>query len=109
MEIAHRQAEVCAALGDYHRMLLLYAVADEARNVSDLVQRLGISQPAVSRHLRIMRECGIVSSRRQGKLIYYVLTDQRIMQAVEMIRTTLTEQMQRGGHIADSAAQQPRV
>jgi DNA-binding transcriptional ArsR family regulator len=109
MEISHRQAEVCAALADYHRMMLLYAVADTPRSVSDLVRRVGLSQPAVSRHLRIMRESGVVVAERRGKSIFYIVKDRRIVQAMDLLRTSLSEQMQQQGEVAHTAAQRPPV
>lgn len=109
MEISQRHAEMCAALADLHRLLLLYALADEPQSVTELVQRIGLSQPAVSRHLRIMRESGIVSAERRGKSIYYFVTDQRIVQSMDMLRTILSEQMQEQGSAALGAAQRPVI
>lgn len=109
MEISQRQAAVYAALGDHHRLLLLYAVATEPRNVGDLVHRLGMSQPAVSHHLRILREQNIVSAERRGKSIYYFPSDPRIIEAMDMLRAILTEQMQEQGTLATKAASRPPV
>ena len=109
MEISHRQADICAALADYHRMLLLYAVADKPQNVSELVRRVGLSQPAVSRHLRIMRESGVVMSERRGKSIFYIVTDRRIIEAMDLLRSSLTEHMQQQSETAHSAAHRPPV
>ncbi|HEX2908753.1 MAG TPA: helix-turn-helix domain-containing protein [Phototrophicaceae bacterium] len=109
MEISQRHAEICAALGDLHRLLLLYAIADEPRSVSELVSRVGLSQPAVSRHLRILRESGVVSAERRGKLIYYYPSDRRIIEAMDIIRAALTEQLQHQGNLAHNATHRPPV
>ena len=109
MEISQRQAEVCAALADYHRMMLLYAVADTPQSVSELVRRIGLSQPAVSRHLRVMRESGVVIAERRGKSIFYFVKDRRIIQAMDLLRSSLTEQMQQQGKAAQTAAQRPAI
>jgi ArsR family transcriptional regulator len=109
MEISRRQAEMCSALADQHRLLLLYAMADQPRSVSELVSRVGLSQPAVSRHLRIMRDSGLVTTERQGKCIYYFPIDGRIVQAMDLLRAILTEQMQRQGSAASIATQRPPV
>ncbi len=109
MEISQRQAAVCAALGDHHRLLLLYAMAAEPRSVTDLVRRLGISQPAVSHHLRILREQGIVSTERRGKSVYYWPADPRIIEALDLLRAILTEQMHQQGTLATQAAARPPV
>lgn len=109
MDISHHHAALCAALADYHRLLLLYAMADEPRSVSELVARVGLSQPAVSRHLRIMRESGVVSTVRSGKLVYYSPADPRIVQAMDLLRAILAERMTREGDAARNAAQRPLV
>ncbi|MBI5670911.1 MAG: winged helix-turn-helix transcriptional regulator [Chloroflexi bacterium] len=109
MEISQRHADMCAALGDISRLLLLYAMADEPRNVSELVARVGLSQPTVSRHLRILRDSGLVNAERRGKLIYYYPTDRRIVEAMDVLRLVLTEQMQQQGNAARSATIRPPV
>jgi ArsR family transcriptional regulator, zinc-responsive transcriptional repressor len=107
MKISHRHAEMCKALADMHRLLLLYATADQPCSVSELVERVGLSQPAVSRHLRIMRESGVLSAERHGKSMHYFPTDPRIVQAMDLLRSILTEQMQKQGNTASSASQRP--
>lgn len=109
MEVSLHQAEVCAALGDVHRLLLVYAVADTPRNVTDLVQRIGLSQPAISRHLRILRECGLVEAERRGRSIYYCTADARVIPALDLLRSIVTEQLQKQGTAAASAGQRPSV
>lgn len=109
MEISQRQADMCAALGDVHRLLLVYAVADQPRNVSDLVRRIGLSQPAISRHLRILRECGVVSAERRGRAIFYSPADDRIIPALDLLRSILTEQFQKQGTAAAAASIRPNV
>ena len=109
MEISRHQADMCAALGDVHRLLLLYALADNAQSVSELVQRVSLSQPAVSRHLRIMRESGVVRAERRGKSIYYCPVDLRIFEVLRLLRAISTDQMQKQGDAAQSAATRPPV
>lgn len=109
MEISQRHAELCAALGEINRLLLLYAMADEPRSVGDLAGRVGLSQPAVSRHLRIMRDSGVVTAERRGKLIYYYPTDRRIVEAMDLLRLVLAEQMQEQGNAARGATMRPPI
>lgn len=60
---------VCPALGDPKRLLILYALAEGPRCVNELVEVLQVSQPTVSRHLRVLRERGLVNTDRQGTAI----------------------------------------
>jgi DNA-binding transcriptional ArsR family regulator len=51
------------ALGEPHRVEILDLLRDGEQPVGQLVQRLGLSQPAVSKHLRVLKEAGLVESR----------------------------------------------
>ncbi len=94
MDLTQQHARLCSSLADYHRLLIVYAVAEKTQNVSELVERLAISQPTVSRHLRILRDAGVVCARREGKSIYYATTDHRILQALELLRGVLRDRIQ---------------
>lgn len=59
------------SLGDKTRLKLLTLMADEPVSVGFLVDELGESQPKVSRHLAYLRNSGVVSTRREGKCIFY--------------------------------------
>jgi DNA-binding transcriptional ArsR family regulator len=52
------------------REILSYLVLEE-RAVSDIVQTLGLEQPSVSKHLRVLRDVGLVRTRREGRNIFY--------------------------------------
>lgn len=109
MKITYRHAELCGGLADFHRILILYAVAEKAHNVTELVTRLELSQPAISRHLKILRDCGAVTTRREGKAVYYSLADNRILQALDLLRAVSTDQMKQQGSVADSATNRPTI
>lgn len=109
MEITHRHAALCGSLADYHRILMLYALSEHPYNVSELAGKLGLSQPTVSRHLKILRDCGAVSGHRRGKSMYYLPADPRILQALDLLRAVLTDQMIHQGKAADSAAHRPAI
>ena len=53
------------------RLLSLIAAAGEACAACDLVEPLGVSQPTVSHHLRVLREAGLVESEKRGRWVYY--------------------------------------
>ena len=66
-------ADRFAALADGTRRHLLEQLATADRAVSELVTGLDISQAAVSQHLRILREAGLVTARKEGRHRYYQL------------------------------------
>jgi DNA-binding transcriptional ArsR family regulator len=97
-EIDLLHAHVCQALADPKRILILYALVDAPKYVSELADSLGIPQPTVSRHLKVLRERSLVTSERDGAAVYYSLTDRRVIDALELLRavlvSTLTQQAQ---------------
>jgi DNA-binding transcriptional ArsR family regulator len=62
-----------AALAEPHRRQILDLLRGGERSVGDLVERLELSQPGVSKHLKVLREAGLVGSRRAGKQRLYAL------------------------------------
>src|SRR5215831_20969808 len=66
-------ADRFAALADGTRRHLLERLATADRSVSDLMTGLDISQAAVSQHLRVLREAGLVTARKEGRHRYYQL------------------------------------
>jgi DNA-binding transcriptional ArsR family regulator len=66
-------AATLAALADDTRMGIVEALAARDHTVTELVELFPISQPAISRHLRVLREAGVVDSEAHGKLRVYRL------------------------------------
>jgi len=62
-----------AALGDPHRRGLLELLLEGPRAVGELVERTKLSQPSTSKHLRVLREAGLVSVRREAQRRVYAL------------------------------------
>jgi DNA-binding transcriptional ArsR family regulator len=93
-EITHLHADLCSALADPTRLILLYALSDQPRNVTELTQELNVPQPTVSRHLKVLREGGLVKATRQGSSVQYELTDQRVITALDLLRSILRERIQ---------------
>jgi DNA-binding transcriptional ArsR family regulator len=58
-------------LAEPRRRAILDALRDGERPVNELVERLGVSQPAVSKHLRVLREAGLVAARVDGQRRLY--------------------------------------
>lgn len=67
--------DVFRSLGSPLRVGVVVLLEERPRSVTELVEALGVSQPLVSQHLRVMRSSGLVSARRQGREMIYTLTD----------------------------------
>jgi len=92
-EISRLEADFCFALSDPTRLLILYTLADAPHNVTELSEELEIIQPTASRHLKILRDRGLVVAERQGTTITYHLADQRLIQALDLLRTVMRDRL----------------
>ena len=82
-------SNVCQALGDPKRILILYELNERPRNVSELASDLDIPQPTISRHLRVLRQRALVRPEREGASVYYHLTDPRMIEILNQMRLVL--------------------
>ncbi|MBB6098887.1 DNA-binding transcriptional ArsR family regulator [Deinobacterium chartae] len=72
------KAKFFKGFSDRTRLHLLEALAEAPRQVGELVALSGLSQPNVSNHLACLRDCGLVTTERQGRTVTYQLSDPRI-------------------------------
>jgi DNA-binding transcriptional ArsR family regulator len=80
------QADVYAAIADPTRRALLLRLAEKGeKNVSELLEPFSISQPALSKHLRILREAGLVLSRKQGRLRLYAIEARKLRDVYDWV------------------------
>jgi len=109
-EITRLHANMCSALADPNRILLLYALAETPQCVTDLASTVGLNQPAASRHLRILRESGLVRAVRQGPSVQYNLSDFRLIEALNILRSVLRDGIAyRAGLMDAEASRQPEA
>ncbi len=71
LELAQNQAEICGVFGNAHRVLIVWALISGERTVSDIASAIGCSLQNASQHLRLMKDKGLLTSRRDGNTIYY--------------------------------------
>jgi len=92
-EINQLHARICSAISEPNRILLIYAVAEKPCSVNSLAEIVGISQSAASRHLKVLRERGLIQAQRDGAQVIYSLADQRFIQALDLLREVMLEQL----------------
>lgn len=105
-EIIQIEADFCAALSDPTRIFILYALNERDLNVTELTNELGIPQPTTSRHLKVLRERGLVETERQGTMITYHLTDKRVIQALDLLRSAMRDRMTRRANLVNEFSQE---
>ena len=69
--------------------------------MNELVQLLEAPQAVVSRHLAILRDRGVVNSRRVGTSVYYRLADSKIIEACDLVHSILLNRIEKNRELAD--------
>ena len=92
-EIVHLQADFCSALSDPTRLLILYTLSEQPCNVNELTSELNLNQPTTSRHLKVLRERGLVDAQRAGTTITYSRADTRLIDASDLLRAVMRDRI----------------
>jgi DNA-binding transcriptional ArsR family regulator len=79
-------ADAFNAVAEPRRRQILDALADGERPVNELVHALGLAQPQVSKHLRVLREVGAVDVREQGRQRFYRLNGRALKPIHEWVK-----------------------
>lgn len=85
MRKARKASDFLKALSHENRLLLLCLLAEKERSVSDLENILSLRQPTVSQQLARLRLDGLVTTRRDGKTIYYSIENNDVRQVISII------------------------
>lgn len=84
-------AEFYKIFGDSTRIRILFTLFNSPLCVCDLAEALGMKQPAVSYQLKILKQARLVKSRREGRTVYYSLSDDHVSGIISMGREHLAE------------------
>ncbi|MBI4330681.1 MAG: winged helix-turn-helix transcriptional regulator [Chloroflexi bacterium] len=88
-------AKFFRALGDPARLKILDALMEAEKNVSELVDAVGLSQGRVSCHLACLTQCGFVKTRREGKFVYYSIADETVRQLMAISQIMIARNAER--------------
>lgn len=101
-EVDLLHASICKGLSDPKRILILYALQERSMYVNELAEVLHVPQPTASRHLKVLRERQLVAARREGPSVLYSLADDRVIQALDILRVVLLGTLSRQGLLAET-------
>jgi DNA-binding transcriptional ArsR family regulator len=100
MTIYNLQATISKTLANPIRLAILHNLDGCEKTVSELTDILGISQSNLSQHLAIMRQIGIVKTRKQATCIFYSVSNPKINQACNMVREVMIDQLKKNQDLA---------
>ncbi|OPY59368.1 MAG: putative HTH-type transcriptional regulator [Syntrophorhabdaceae bacterium PtaU1.Bin034] len=86
-------AQLCMAFTSPKRLEILNLLRGRELSVSELTRATGMRQPNLSQHLALLREKGMVKTRREGVIIYYSLANPKIMEAFDIVTEVLLEKL----------------
>ncbi len=90
-EFNELHAQICKGLADPKRLLILNALRDGERSVTDLCDELDLPQANVSQHLAVLRDRGLADTRRDGQRVFYSVSSPKIIQAMDLLREVMQD------------------
>jgi ArsR family transcriptional regulator len=91
--ILELHARVCKTMAHPIRLALIDALRDGERSVTDLADAAGITRPLASQHLAVLRNQGLLRTRRNGTEVYYSVGYPKMIQACDLLREVLLEHL----------------
>lgn len=85
------RARFFRGFGDPSRLAILHALMEGPQTVSELVEATELSQPNASSHLSCLHDCGLVVRKRQGRHVYYGLSDDRVVELLRLADELLAD------------------
>jgi DNA-binding transcriptional ArsR family regulator len=76
--LAERQASLCGVFANAKRVLILWSLSDDERSVGEIAAEIEASLQCTSQHLHLMKDMGILESRRDGQMVYYAVAQSEL-------------------------------
>src|SRR4030066_2601705 len=89
--IFQMHAEICKTLSNPIRLEILTKLRDGKKSVNELAALTGVRQATVSQHLAVLRQRGVVTTKREGINVYYDVANPKITRACDLMREVLFE------------------
>lgn len=93
--IFQAHAEICASLSNEKRLRIIDLLGEEEISFGELSDKLKIRRPNLAQHLFVLKERGIITMRRQGKNTFYRMSDSRVIEACQLMREVLMDQIRK--------------
>jgi ArsR family transcriptional regulator len=106
-EMADLHARFCRGIGDPKRLLIIAHLKNGELTVSQLSQKIGAAHSNTSQHLSMMRDLGIVLARRVDNNVFYRLSDSRLADVVDLLRSIQADLRDRPQAASSSARPAP--
>jgi len=100
-EIYELQADVCKIFSNAKRMEIISMLKDREMSAGELLEKIVLSKANLSQHMAVLKAKGVILTRKEGVNIYYRIANPKIIQACNLMREVLMEQIQEKGRIVN--------
>ena len=101
-QIYELHADVCKIFSHAKRLEILNTLKDREMSAGELSEHIGINKANLSQHMSVLKSKGVILSKREGVNIYYRIANPKIIQACDLMREVLMEQLQEKGKMVSS-------
>ncbi len=95
------QARLCQVLASPKRLEIIYTLKDGEMTAGDLAKAVDVTMPNLSQHLSLMKQHGIVESRKEGLNMFYRVSSDHILTVCDSVRRVLAEQLAKQSMLLD--------
>lgn len=92
-QILERMENLLKVAGDFTRLKILYAIMDGEKSVGEIQEEAGVSQSLASHQLKVLKEENLLSMRKDGTKVYYVLADGHVRDLLKVVYDHVQEAM----------------
>jgi ArsR family transcriptional regulator len=87
------QADICKIFANDKRLEIINLLKDKEMSNSELMQKTGLAKVNISQHMNVLKSKGVILARREGVQLHYRIANPKIIQACNLMREVLVEQL----------------
>ena len=95
-------ADICKIFANASRLKIIDLLKQREMSALELIEKTGLSKTNLSQHMAVFKAKGVVTARREGVNIYYGISNPKIIQACNLMREVLVEQLEEKGKMVSS-------
>ena len=98
-------ADVCKIFSNAKRLEIINMLKDQEMSAGALLEKTGLSKANLSQHMAVLKSKGVILTRKEGINVYYCIANPKIIQACNLMKEVLLEQLEEKGKMASRLQQ----
>ena len=99
-QIYELHADVCKIFSNAKRLEIINILRDRELSAGELLEETGLSKANLSQHMAVLKSKGVIITRKEGINVYYCIANPKIIQACNLMKEVLLEQLEEKGKMA---------